>query len=331
MKYNSSFLYLIVCKERKIRMLENKESITAKICAFARAHHSYFSRDKVYDDYLAYDLLGDDEYEYFRDLIKQRLTKEIDNKTEKIRWNILLDEYISPIPLSRIGYTEDKLLEFANENGICQYVICGAGLDSFAFRNENPNIEVFELDHPNTQQHKTQRIKKTKWVIPENVHFVPINFENQSIDETLIKAGFNPNKKTFFGILGVSYYLTLDTLKHTFHSISKISAPGSLIVFDYPDNTSWENDNAPERVKKMKTLTEELGEKMTDGFNYEELARTLLNCGYKVVDYQSPTQIQEKYFSNRKDNLRAFENVHFIVAESEISRITQKQNLLHMN
>lgn len=298
-------------------MLENEESITAKICAFARAYHSYFNRDKVYDDYLAFDLLGNDEYEYFRDLTIQKLTGELANKEKMERWNIFLDEYISPIPLSRIGYTEDKLREFVKENGSCQYVICGAGFDSFAFRNENPNIEIFELDHPNTQQHKIQRIKKMEWAIPENVHFEPINFENQSIDETLINAGFNPDKKTFFAILGVSYYLALEILKKTFYRISKISTSGSLIVFDYPDDTSWKNDKTAERVKKLRTLTEGLGEKMTDGFNYEELEKTLIDSGYKVVDYQSPKQIQEKYFSNRKDNLRAFENVHFIVAEFE--------------
>ncbi len=296
-------------------MLENKESITAKICAFARAYHSYFNRDKVYDDYLAFDLLGKDEYEYFRGLTIQKLTEELASKEEIERWNIFLDEYISPIPLSRIGYTEDKLREFVKENGSCQYIICGAGFDSFAFRNENPNIEIFELDHPNTQQHKIQRIKKMEWAIPENVHFEPINFENQSIDETLINAGFNTNKKTFFSILGVSYYLTLETLKNTFYRISKISTSGSLIVFDYPDDISWKNVKTAERVKKLRTLTEGLGEKMTDGFNYEELKKALKDNRYKVVDHQSPKQIQKKYFSNRKDNLRAFENVHFIVAE----------------
>jgi methyltransferase (TIGR00027 family) len=307
----------IVFKERKIAMLENGESMTSKICAFARAHHSYYNRDKVYDDYLAFDLLGSDEYEYFRDLIVQKLAEEIDNKEEIVRWNTFLDEYISPIPLSRISYTEEKLLEFAKENGSCQYVICGAGLDSFAFRNENPNIEIFELDHPNTQQHKLQRINNMEWTIPQNVHFVPINFENQNIDETLLTAGFNLDKKTFYGILGVSYYLTLDTLKKTFDKISKISASGSHIVFDYPDDISWKDEKSPERVRKLRILTEELGEKMTDGFNYEELEKILIDSGYKVVDYQSPKQIQEKYFSNRKDHLRAFENVHFVAAEYE--------------
>ncbi|BCN30620.1 class I SAM-dependent methyltransferase [Anaeromicropila herbilytica] len=296
-------------------MLENKGSITAKICAFARAHHSYYNRDKIFDDYLAFDLLGDDEYEHMKALTKQRFSRITNQREELQQLNHFMEEYISPIPLSRICYTERKLLEFTKEHGSCQYVICGAGLDTFAFRNDNPSIEIFELDHPLTQKHKIERIKSLRWKIPENVHFVPIDFLNQRIDETLLEAGFVSDKKTFFGILGVSYYLSLDTLRDTFLSASNISSPGSLIVFDYPDDNSWKNDIGSTRIKKIKALTEELGEKMTDGFDYHDLEKALRSSEYEIVDYQSPKKIQEHYFRNRKDNLRAFENVHFITAE----------------
>lgn len=296
-------------------MLENKESITSKVCAFARAYHSYFNREKVFDDYLAFDLLGTDEYEYLKELIIQKANNNLDHKGKKKEWSRFLDEYITPIPLSRIAYAEDKLQAFAKENKYCQYVICGAGLDTFAFRNENPNIEIFELDHPNTQEHKIQRIQDLEWVVPRNVHFTPIDFEHHSIDEALIEAGFDPNKKTFFSILGVSYYLTLETLKKTFYRISKISSLGSVIVFDYPDDASWKNSEIQNRVKKLKVLTQELGEVMTDGFNIEELSKALQENDYNVIDHQLPKQIHNKYFYNRKDDLRGFEHVHFVTAE----------------
>ncbi|MBA4688797.1 class I SAM-dependent methyltransferase [Candidatus Galacturonibacter soehngenii] len=295
-------------------MLEKKESITAKVCALARAYHSYYSKDKVFDDYLSYDLLGKDEYEYLKALIIQKIPVQSDGK-KAIAWNEFLDKYVSPIPLSRIAYTENKILEFAEKNGSCQLVICGAGLDSFAFRNKNPDIEIFELDHPNTQQHKNQKIKKLNWEIPDNVHFAPINFEKDSVDKILLNAGFDTNKRTFFSILGVSYYLTLDTLKKTFDQISRISALKSLVVFDFPDKVSWENDKGPERVMKLKSLTAQLGEKMMEGFTVEELTQALSDSGYRVIEHQSPEQIQDRYFANRHDNLQAFENVHFIAAE----------------
>lgn len=314
-------------------MVDNKESATSKICAFARAQHARISNNKVFDDYLALALLGEGEYEYLKNLISDRLNMEITsdeevakskviatetktaNENEVPKWELLLEEYISPIPLSRIAYTESKLLEFANQNSNCQYVICGAGLDSYAFRNNNPNIEIFELDHPSTQKHKIQRIKELNWNIPANVHFAPINFEYQSLEETLIKAGFDPEKKTFFSILGVSYYLTLDTFTRTIKNISKISGNESIIVFDYPDDISWKNDNSPQRVNKIRTLTEELGEKMTEGYSYGELEATLEDNGYQIVQHLSPKQIHETYFQDRTDNLRAYENVHFIEAK----------------
>ncbi len=298
-------------------MVDNKESATSKICAFARAQHSRFSNNKVFDDYLALALLGEEEYEYLKNLIIDRLNSEAANENELPEWELLLEEFISPIPLSRITYTENKLIEFANQNSNCQYVICGAGLDSYAFRNTNPNIEIFELDHPSTQKHKIQRLKELNWSIPSNVHFAPINFEYQSLEETLIKAGFAPEKKTFFSILGVSYYLTLETFARTIYNISKISGNESVIVFDYPDDISWKNNNTPLRVNKIRALTEELGEKMMDGYSYDELENTLETNGYRVVEHLSPKQIQKTYFQNRTDNLRAYENVHFIEAKFE--------------
>lgn len=296
-------------------MLENKESITAKLCAYVRAYHSYYNRNKVFDDYLAFDLLGYDEYENIRNMIMKSLKDKDENAGEHIQWNVELDKNISPIPLSRIKYTEDKLLHFARENGRCQCIICGAGFDSFAFRNVNPDIEIFELDHPNTQEYKMRRIKELEWIVPKNVHFVPINFDNKSMDQILPEAGFDPNIKTFVEILGVFYYLSFATVKKTFESIEKIAAPGSMIVFDYPDDTSWKDAKLPKRVKNIKTVAESLGEKMTDGFSYEELNKALKEYGFAIVDYLSPVHIQKKYFEKRTDNLKAFENVHFIAAE----------------
>ena len=139
-------------------MIDERESVTAKICAFVRAWHSNRARQKIYDDYLAYDMLGREEYESIYDLISsgidgtQQLTRE---DTEQ-----LINEYFAPIPLSRIHFNESRLEEFAAENGKIQYVICGAGSDTFAFRNDNDDIEVFEIDHPDTQRYKLEKIRE---------------------------------------------------------------------------------------------------------------------------------------------------------------------------
>ena len=125
-------------------MVNERESVTAKICAFVRAWHSNRARQKIYDDYLAYDMLGKEEYDSIYELISsgldgsQQFTRE---DTEQI-----ISEYFAPIPLSRIHFNESRLAEFAKEKGRIQYVICGAGSDTFAFRNNNADIEVFDIE-----------------------------------------------------------------------------------------------------------------------------------------------------------------------------------------
>lgn len=285
-------------------MVENRESITAKLCAFVRAWHSNYIRNKVFDDYLAYDFMGKEIYDEIYSWIKENF-----NLRTKYESEYFLNEMFAPIPLSRIQFTEKRLHDFAKDEKI-QYVICGAGADTFSFRNNNPDIEIFEIDHPDTRRYKLERIKELKWNIPENVHFVSVDFESQRMDNKLVEAGFDAKRKTFFCILGVSYYLSLPVFTETLKQIAAVAAPNSVLVFDYPRKTG----DFPERVRKLEKITEELGEVMQGGFDYNELSRALYALGFQIDTYMTPEKIQKAYFENRKDNLRAFENVYLLSA-----------------
>ena len=280
-------------------MVNERESITAKICAFVRAWHSNRSRHKIYDDYLAYDMLGKDEYDSIYELISsgldgsQQFSRE---DTEQI-----ISEYFAPIPLSRIHFNESRLADFAKENGKVQYVICGAGSDTFAFRNENEDIEIFETDHPDTQ---------LEWNIRSNVHYVPVDFEKERMCDKLLEAGFDPAKKTFFSILGVTYYLTLDVFTDTLKQMAELSALGSELVFDYPIKTG----EFPRRVERLELITEALGEVMRGGYDYSEVSRALYGLGFQIDTYMPPEKVQREYFDGRHDGLKAFENVSLISA-----------------
>ena len=176
-------------------MVETRESVTAKLCSFARAFHSNIGRNKIFDDYLAYDLMGRDEYEKIGQLIQNDFDAEKSDKnytfaSKKIANRI--NRYITPIPLSRIAFAESELNAFAQHCGKCQYVICGAGMDTFAFRNDNPDIKVFELDHPDTGRYKRSRIRELEWIIPDNLTFVPIDFSKDDMSERLLTSGYDP-------------------------------------------------------------------------------------------------------------------------------------------
>ncbi len=222
-------------------MVETRESVTAKLCSFARAFHSNIGKNKIFDDYLAYDLMGRDEYEKIGQLIQNDFDAEKSDKnytfaSKKIANRI--NRYITPIPLSRIAFAENELNAFAQHCGKCQYVICGAGMDTFAFRNDNPDIKVFELDHPDTGRYKRRRIRELEWIIPDNLTFVPIDFSKDDMSERLLTSGYDPEIPTFFAILGVSYYLTLSVFEDTIRKISSLCKAESKVVFDYPDHTA---------------------------------------------------------------------------------------------
>lgn len=289
-------------------MVEERESITAKICAFARAWHSYNSSNIIYDDYLAFDFMGKEEYEDIYEMISDGLVGSEHLKREDTVKAI--GEYFVPIPLSRLHFNENRLSDFAAKNGKIQYVICGAGEDTFAFRNENDDIEIFEVDHPDTQRYKMERIEHLEWIIRPNVHYVSVDFEKEKMVDKLLEAGFDPHKKTFFSILGVSYYLTLDIFADTLRQIAELSEAGNEVVFDYPIKTG----DFPKRVSRLEEITKSLGEVMCGGFDYNEIKCVLCQLGYKINKYLPPEKIQSKYFAGREDNLRAFENVSLISA-----------------
>ena len=298
-------------------MTDTKGSMTAKICSFARAYHSNYSKDKIFDDYLAYDIMGKDEYERIGALIHHnfdevKIDKNFHFKNESIQ--DVIAEYLVPIPLSRIRFAEEKLNEFAKKHGECQYVICGAGVDTFAFRNNNPNIQIFEIDHPATQKYKQERINELEWNIPKNVHYVPVNFEKDDMKEILVKCGFDKNKKTFFSILGVTYYLTLPVFEETIKNISQLSTEQNIIVFDYPDETTLHPEKTVERVTILAEMTASLGEVMKHGYTLESIKTALHNHGFDIHAHMTPQKIQSAFFEGRNDNHSAFENVHFISA-----------------
>lgn len=200
------------------------------------------------------------------------------------------------------------------KHGECQYVICGAGVDTFAFRNNNPNIQIFEIDHPATQKYKKKRIKELEWNIPKNVHYVPVDFEKDDMKEILMKSGFEKKKKTFFSILGVTYYLTLPVFEETIKNISQLSTKENIILFDYPDETTLHPEKTVERVTFLAEMTASLGEVMKHGFTYESLKTALHKHGFDIDEHMTPQKIQSAFFEGRDDKHRAFENVHFISA-----------------
>lgn len=298
-------------------MIDMRESITAKLCSFARAYHSNFIKGKIFDDYLAFDMMGKDEYDEIGQLVENGFDlSAFDDRYyfDGTRVYPLVNRYITPITISRIAFAETELGRFVREHGKCQYVICGAGMDTFAFRNGNHEIGIFELDHPDTQRFKLERIRQLEWNIPKNVEYVPVDFSKDDMIEALKNAGLKQDVPTFFSILGVTYYLTLPVFEETLAKISHVSKSGSRLVFDFPDETTFEKHRNM-RAYELAQITDKLGEPMQHGFTGEEIRHAVTENGFSVIKHETPLKIQKTYFENRADGQTAFENIHFILAE----------------
>lgn len=297
--------------------------MTALVSAFSRAYHSQNDVPKIFDDYLAIDLLSQEEFSEIKvnmingvPFFNQDIAEKFkDDPEEILKW--ITQVQLSPTPLSRAAYCENVLL---NELvlGVEQYVILGAGLDTFCFRHpelEN-KLEVFELDHPTTQKSKIERLNNAGLKIPNNLKLVPMDFTRETIQtiQTLINNGFNENKKTFFSLLGVSYYLTKEENASLINHIFANVPSGSSIVFDYADETLFEVKGLSNRVDNMVKMALASGEPMKSSFAYNELEYMLEKSGLLIYEHLSPTVINKQYFRNRTDYLSAFETINFIHA-----------------
>ncbi|MED3801301.1 class I SAM-dependent methyltransferase [Lysinibacillus xylanilyticus] len=301
-------------------MNKGESSLTSLISAFSRAYHSQFDTPKIFDDYLAQELITEQEFNDIQtnmvqgiQFFNKEIAEKLNGQTEELlKW--IVQTQLSPTPLARAAYCEKVLL---NEVmlGLQQYVILGAGLDTFSLRHpEFENIlEIFEIDHPATQEFKKKRLAEVNLMLPSNVHFVSMDFTKKFSSENLLDNGFD-NKKTFFSLLGVSYYLTKEEtsslLDHLFANVPS----GSSIVFDYADEKLFKEQGISNRVNNMVKMAAASGEPMKSCFTYEEMEKMLENSGLLIYEHLTPDKINELYFDNRKDYLTAFETIHYVHA-----------------
>ncbi|MDY5733949.1 MAG: class I SAM-dependent methyltransferase, partial [Succinivibrio sp.] len=226
----------------------------------------------------------------------------------------IVEQFLAPIPLSRLAFAKEKYEMFlaSHQHQAIQFIVLGAGLDSFSLTNDNPQVEVYEFDHPNSFRYKLARIESLNLVMPKNLHFVPIDFEKQSLSTLLKESPIKPTVPTFITFLGVAYYLELNTLKDTLATLSSFFKGELTLVFDYPDNTT-KTSPTNSRVTKLANLTSLLGEHMVDGFSYSQIQTLLLNTHFNLDEHLAPHDIDERYFKENS-SLKAYENVHFISA-----------------
>ncbi len=257
--------------------------------AVLRAAHQLLDTPLVFEDPLAIVILGAD----WESFLRSDPTRLDLPRLKGFRASMVL----------RSRLTEDEWTR-ARQRGVDQYVILGAGLDTFAYRNQDHVLcRVFEVDLPDMVCWKRECLRFAGIDEPDALTFVPVDFENASVAEALMQAGFDQDTPAFFSWLGVTFYLDEDAIMHTLRFVGSL-APGSEVVFDYavhPDFLSPEEQQAMERLDKKMAAGEEPWKTHLAPALLHEILHTL---GFTDVEEFGPEQINARYLSGRTDGFR---------------------------
>ena len=261
-------------------------SRTALSVALRRAAHQLYDSPLVFADPMAVPILGK---EYAEDL-----------RRTPVRADRPFSTALRAFLVARSRYAEDALAT-AVSRGVRQYVLLGAGLDTFAYRNPYPDLRVFEIDHPATQQWKRRLLTSNRIAVPDSLSYVPVDFETQTLSGQLSRADFTRGAPAFFSWLGVVPYLTLEAFRATVAFVAHV-APGTGLALDYgqpravlPPLEQLAHDSLASRVRLR-------GEPFQLFFTPAQMAKELV--GFSAIEDVGKNEINRRYFAGRTDGLQ---------------------------
>ena len=217
--------------------------------------------------------------------------------------------------VARARFIED-LVEERVGGGVKQYVMLGAGLDTFAQRRPEvaSQLRIFEVDQPSPQAWKQQRLTELGLAIPEWLRFVPVDFEaGDSWWDRLLAAGFDASQPAVITSTGVSMYLTRDAIAATLRQIAAL-APGSTLAMTFM--IPMDLAEPDERIVRQfaENGARASGTPFISFFTPAEIVALALECGFHEAHHVPPATLVARYFSARSDGLRPFISEQFLIA-----------------
>jgi methyltransferase (TIGR00027 family) len=270
-------------------MKPDRPSSTAFRVAMRRAAHQILDKPLVLEDPIALRIIG------------PRRAESI--QADAKRYDTGFGRALRMFLVARSRCAEDALAR-AVAAGVRQYVVLGAGLDTFAYRNPFPpeQLRVFEVDMPSTQAFKRDLLSRTRIDVPPSLTFVPVDFETQGLPEQLRAAGFDEDQPAFFSWLGVSMYLTRDAVLATLRYVAG-RPRGSGVTFDYmlpPNRLPWFRRIGFWLVARR---VAKLGEPWRTWFEPEDLERELRAMGFTRFDELDGPGLNARYFGGHEKRL----------------------------
>lgn len=275
-----------------------RPSHTALLCGIARARHQLLDGAEIFHDPLALDILGPTQ------AVQVRAALEGNGPGSRGRDAGSFSQAMRGALVIRSRIAEDTLRE-AVEDGATQYVLLGAGLDTFALRKQwPPGLQrVFEVDHPATQAWKQGLAAQAGLAMPPGAVYVPVDFERQDFMEQLVAHGFERHERTVFAWLGVTMYLAPTAVEATLQGIGAQSAPGSVLVFDYvrrPAAAQWGRKLGLALMGRRFRL---MGEPWRCTLGDAQLHAMLADHGFEPAEVITPAMVRSTLLAHRPATL----------------------------
>jgi len=221
-------------------------------------------------------------FDFFRNLFKKKLGEESPGSYEYV--------------IARTRFFDDLFIQ-ALKTHIPQIVILGAGYDTRAIRFQEllNGTRIFELDVPTTQNEKIKLLRKSKTPIPENIHFVTINFDRDDLKQILFRAGYDPTGRSMFIWEGVTMYITEEAVNRTLTFVRYNSGPGSNIAFDYLYKSVIQGRCSYYGAGELTEIAKKGGEALSFGIEEGEIEEFLASKGFTPLVHYSPQLLEAKY------------------------------------
>jgi methyltransferase (TIGR00027 family) len=205
----------------------------------------------------------------------------------------------------RSRYTED-VLEGAIREGISQYVMLGAGLDSFAYRRPDlmVSLDGYEVDQPMSQQFKRERVAALGLKTPVRLRHVPVDFEREALGACLLAAGFDRARPAYFSWLGVTSYLKRNAIVATLREITELATVGASIALTFIAPPSTLEGEDADVLRRTMAGAARVGEPWVSFFTPPEMTALLKDAGFRAISCFGPRDAHERYLAGRTDGLR---------------------------
>lgn len=288
-------------------------SRTALMAAMGRSLHRDGPPPHILDDWMAADLAGE-EGRAILDNMRANVTPDRLHAFQA--WTAVRSRFV------------EDFVDSAVAAGVSQYVVLGAGIDSFAYRRADliECLTIFEVDHPLSQAWKLNRLDELHFTLPRNVVFAAVDFETQSLGAALKASGFGFDKRAVVSWIGVTMYLASEAIHATLDTVASC-AQGTRLVLTYDQPPDVLDKRGRALLADVSGTAARYGEPFVSLFRRNEMERLLVEHGFDSVTHFGAKDAVQRYFGGTDVGMPDVQRlVTAVVAERSPERNTSNRN-----